>query len=293
MSEPAGDERRRADYYRAGPGDLMPIGAGEMTVTLPAGCEPRRVIAIEPAAGPDAVAVSAWRDTAGVVHFDTVSREEIADMIRRLTEAWRPVAEAMRVQFEAICTALRPLAELLAELHVQYPDPAAWVIEPEPGHCHHLCSLTPDHGCLGEADGTFAYGAGGREVPMCAPCRHVAAMTAYVRLGVVTPAEFLESMGVTDRVDQGSEYDGFITSLAGAYAGPALDWGDPLTAQDADWPTQGNTCAHICGAAPDHACDARATTRLKYDLPSGGTRSMPICGPCHASETAAKEDADA
>lgn len=251
----------------------------------------RRVIAIDPAAGPDAVAVSAWRDDAGVVHFDTVSREEIADMIRRLTEAWRPVAEALRVQFEAICTALRPLAELLAELHVQYPDPADWVIEPEPGYCHHLCGLTPDHECVGEADGTFAYGEGGREVPMCAPCRHVAAMTAYVRLGVVTPAEFLESMGAGNQVDQGSEYGGFITSLAGTYAGPALDQGDPLTPSDADWPAQGNTCAHICGADPDHACDVRATSRLKYDLPSGGTRSMPLCGPCHASETAAKENA--
>jgi hypothetical protein len=53
------------------------------------------------------------------------------------------------------------------------------------------------------------------------------------------------------------------------------------------------TCAHVCGPDPDHACDARAVTRLAYNLPSGGTRSMPICGPCYESETAAKENVDA
>jgi hypothetical protein len=67
----------------------------------------------------------------------------------------------------------------------------------------------------------------------------------------------------------------------------------PLEESDANWPSQGDTCAHICGADPDHQCDARATTRLAYDLPSGGTRSMPICAPCNASETAAKENAHA
>jgi hypothetical protein len=72
-----------------------------------------------------------------------------------------------------------------------------------------------------------------------------------------------------------------------AEPGPALDRGEPLTDADANWPTQGGTCAHVCGPDPDHRCDARATTRLAYSLPSGGTRSMPICGPCHQSETAA------
>lgn len=70
-------------------------------------------------------------------------------------------------------------------------------------------------------------------------------------------------------------------------------WGEPLSTADANWPTQGDTCAHICGADSDHACEARATMRLKYDLPSGGTRSMPICSPCYESETAAKENAHA
>ncbi len=72
-----------------------------------------------------------------------------------------------------------------------------------------------------------------------------------------------------------------------------IGWGDPVEVADADWPAQGSTCAHVCGPGPDHACDARATTRLAYDLPSGGTRSMPICGPCWESETAPKENAHA
>jgi hypothetical protein len=71
----------------------------------------------------------------------------------------------------------------------------------------------------------------------------------------------------------------------------AIEWGDPIETADADWPAQGSTCAHVCGGNPDHACDARATTRLTYTLPSGGTRSMPICAPCFESETAAKENA--
>lgn len=76
-------------------------------------------------------------------------------------------------------------------------------------------------------------------------------------------------------------------------ATPALDWGAPLDVFDKDWHEQGSTCAHICGPDPDHQCDARAATSLKYKLPSGGTRTMPICGPCNASEGAAKETADA
>ena len=73
----------------------------------------------------------------------------------------------------------------------------------------------------------------------------------------------------------------------------AIDWGNPVEAADADWPAQGSTCAHVCGGGPDHTCDARAATRLTYPLPSGGTRSMPICGPCWESETAPKENAHA
>lgn len=71
------------------------------------------------------------------------------------------------------------------------------------------------------------------------------------------------------------------------------DWGEPLSASDANWPSDASrVCAHVCGGDADHACDARATATLTYALPSGGTRTMPICGPCHASENAAKEHAD-
>lgn len=63
--------------------------------------------------------------------------------------------------------------------------------------------------------------------------------------------------------------------------------GEYLTASDANWPSQGQTCAHVCGGGADHTCDAKATMHLTYALPSGGKRRMPICGPCHASETTA------
>ena len=160
-----------ADRYRAEPGDLIPIGpAGPFTVTLPPGREPCRVIAIDPAARPDAVAVSAWRDATGTVHLDTVCREADA-----------------------------------------------------------------------------------------------AAVAAYVRAGVVTRAELLELRGA-----------------ASPHTAPL-----PF----ANWPEQGGTCAHVCGPDSDHRCAASANCQLDYDLPSGGTRSMPICAPCWESEMAAKEHA--
>jgi len=56
-------------------------------------------------------------------------------------------------------------------------------------------------------------------------------------------------------------------------------------ATDADWPAQGATCAHVCGPDPGHRCDARATTSITHPLPSGGKRTLPLCGPCHAAET--------
>lgn len=54
-----------------------------------------------------------------------------------------------------------------------------------------------------------------------------------------------------------------------------------------DTPESGSTCAHVCGADPDHVCDARASTYLEHKNLAGGTRRLPLCGPCHHSETAA------
>lgn len=77
-------------------------------------------------------------------------------------------------------------------------------------------------------------------------------------------------------------------------ADPAsIDWGEPLEESDANWPVQGRVCAHVCGGNADHECDARATEQLTYALPSGGTRTMPICAACNAAEMAAKEHVDA
>lgn len=99
--------------------------------------------------------------------------------------------------------------------------------------------------------------------------------------------EFRQSLGIAEAPVEHSHGGG------AAEAAPTLYWGEPLTESDANWPAQGSTCAHICGADPDHTCSADGSMRLAYDLPSGGRRLMPICAPCHASETAAKETADA
>lgn len=68
-----------------------------------------------------------------------------------------------------------------------------------------------------------------------------------------------------------------------------IDWGDPVTAADMNTPAPGGTCAHICGADPDHECGARATLHIEHRNLAGGTTRMPVCGPCHQSETAAME----
>jgi hypothetical protein len=65
----------------------------------------------------------------------------------------------------------------------------------------------------------------------------------------------------------------------------------PLTDADRDWKSYGNTCAHVCGADPGHACDARATTTLKHPLPSGGVRDLPLCSPCAQAEAADSDPA--
>lgn len=58
------------------------------------------------------------------------------------------------------------------------------------------------------------------------------------------------------------------------------NWPNPNSSMD-----YGVTCAHICG--DDHRCEARAATSIVYKIPSGGVRSMPVCGVCYAAETAA------
>ena len=58
-----------------------------------------------------------------------------------------------------------------------------------------------------------------------------------------------------------------------------------LPTSDRDWTERGSTCAHVCGPDPGHCCDARATVSITHPLPSGGTRTLPLCGPCHQAET--------
>jgi hypothetical protein len=64
---------------------------------------------------------------------------------------------------------------------------------------------------------------------------------------------------------------------------------DPELEAARHWPapTGTQTCAHVCGPDPGHSCDARATTTIRHALPSGGQRTLPLCGPCAAAESAA------
>lgn len=126
---------------------------------------------------------------------------------------------------------------------------------------------------------------------------HVEAAIAwmYARSRIVARADFLEMAGLTggtDGDDTLREVLAVLNPASRSAPEPAPEaWGERLTASDANWPAQGQTCAHVCGGDADHTCDAKASTRLTYTLPSGGTRSMPICQPCYQSETSTKETA--
>lgn len=61
---------------------------------------------------------------------------------------------------------------------------------------------------------------------------------------------------------------------------------DPELEAARHWPAPSRAvCAHVCGADADHRCDARATTSLRFTLPSGGLRDLPLCGPCAQAES--------
>ena len=64
---------------------------------------------------------------------------------------------------------------------------------------------------------------------------------------------------------------------------------DPELEAAKNWPApKGAVCAHVCGPDPGHVCDARAATTIRHPLPSGGTRTLPLCGPCADAERAAE-----
>lgn len=115
-----------------------------------------------------------------------------------------------------------------------------------------------------------------------------AALRELLERGLYSYADYAALMGILGSANRPREAPGAIPE---ARQGSAA-MGEVPTAF-ADWPEQGSTCAHVCGADPDHQCQAGASVHLTYALPSGGTRSMPMCGPCYQSETAAKETADA
>lgn len=219
-------------------------------------------------AAPEPIVFTQLTDLRGTIRLDHPTPKVVpfTEIVERMTALFRPVVDAFRTQFEAVCTAIRPLADYLAE----HPEILTALNDPnrerEPEGCHHLCGRDPQHECLGDADGTFAYREGGRQIPMCAPCRTAAG----------SREELAEVRAAGDR-----QRDSAVDRIF---------WGMPLEDSDANWPDDNsNVCAHVCGGDPDHACDARAATQLTYDLPSGGTRAMPVCRPCFNSEWAAKQ----
>lgn len=217
-------------------------------------------------ASPEPIVFTQLTDLRGTIRLDHPAPDVVpfAEFFERMTALFRPVAEAFRVQFEAISEGLGRCGAYLAEhpeILAALNDPNR---EPEPESCNHLCGRTPAHECLGDADGTFAYREGGHQIPMCAPCRTAAG----------SRSELAQARATGDRW-QDSAVD-------------RIFWGMPLEDSDTNWPDDNsNICAHVCGGDPDHTCDVRAATQLTYDLPSGGTRTMPICQPCFNAEWAA------
>lgn len=90
-----------------------------------------------------------------------LTREQASALVAGLTAAFQPLSEGLQRTFEALCIALRPLAEFFGEP------------EPDWQGCHHWCGRWPGHECAGEATGTLAYRPGGRQVPMCDACQQV------------------------------------------------------------------------------------------------------------------------
>jgi hypothetical protein len=142
----------------------------------------------------------------------------------------------------------------------------------------------------------------GGSVPEFLPAEQRATLAAANRHADERIAEWRERMAQSP-----SGFDGFLASLdSELYPAPLtpaearhgrtepLYWGEALTPADSNTPHAGSmTCAHICGPDADHVCDARAVTFLEHENLAGGVTRMPICGPCHASEAASKETADA
>ncbi len=62
---------------------------------------------------------------------------------------------------------------------------------------------------------------------------------------------------------------------------------DPELDAAKHWPAPSRAvCAHVCGPDAGHSCEAKAATSLRFTLPSGGIRDLPLCEPCASAENA-------
>ena len=145
-----------------------------------------------------------------------------------------------------------------------------------------------------------------RDVPLRDPGRFTAPASGWYGVGMpVAPdralAEFARSINAVSDAARPLA-DGFAAAAAAigeAMRPVAEGLARAIRAAQIDseleaakhWPAQGSTCAHVCGGGADHRCEAKATTSLAFTLPSGGTRNLPLCGPCHQAESRTTEAA--
>jgi hypothetical protein len=264
----------------------IPAGFAQMRQEIPPemASETHTVIGFDPAVD-DGPLIAGHRDQDGVLHIDSVRM---------------PVHRPGQGELVERFSRLRPTSDFIVDL------------DAPPNSCTRCGIEQRDHGeqhAYSEPTNSvrLARMKSRRTKRFAAPPQYYLAPTLFLELSVdaTALATALRGLGESLRplVNRARETRELIEAISqrtderiAAWRArretDGLDWGDALTEADANWPAaQGGTCAHICGADPDHACNARAAMRLAYNLPSGGTRSMPICAPCHASESAVNETA--
>ena len=118
----------------------------------------------------------------------------------------------------------------------------------------------------------------GESFPRVAPPAAPRSASPFELASYELAAEYQITPGQVDNLIRAYE-----ATVAFPSAAPAAAT-DPELEAAKNWPAQGNVCAHVCGPDPGHVCDARAVTHLTHPLPSGGTRTLPLCRPCANAE---------
>lgn len=205
--------------------------------------------------------------------IDLLSDEDRATLVTGFNEIGRRLREQMDELLRQLCVSMQPVIDNLAALHRRFEAAGLYDIDPAD------IRIGPD-----DLDDE-AYPPD-RIVEICVDTSALDAVISRATANIgnaVTIRRPVVSDDVLAAVNRRA--DERIARWRERRA--TLDWGEPLTDADANWPDDNsNVCAHVCGGDAGHVCDVRATERLTYELPSGGRRTMPLCGPCHAAERA-------